>query len=338
MSPFAIAFKSESYLERCDMASDMRTTPEQRRALERLMAPIETARLACELGERHKRLDVRAEEGATGEFHARISDWAPDREGERFARHAFDGALAKLCADGRPIPVLFGHDARSVQAVLGHVMPSGLEATAAGLHARGWVDISTDVGRRVFDMLKRDVLRWSIGFRIARSHREPDGRVIDEVDELLELSAVPVPANGRTATLGVKHERLPSRVEQEVRMIAAGMMGETVHPHTGERLDESLIAASAEGQCDARARHCELVASTAAQRRRLGQIQLDVLMGGIEPESATETAPAGPTDVELRERAEALGITVRRPRSRDHGAVKATARAAVLALLAGTDG
>jgi hypothetical protein len=50
----------------------------------------------------------------TGEVYARVSDYGVDRHQERFARHAFDAALARLREEDRALPVLFGHDVRTL--------------------------------------------------------------------------------------------------------------------------------------------------------------------------------------------------------------------------------
>ncbi len=183
---------------------------------------------------RHKLIDIETTERVTGEFTAKISDWEVDRQGERFAPTAFDNAIRKLKKDGRPIPVLFGHDQQSMAAVLGHVMPDGLHVTSDGLYAEGWVDTSTDVGRKLHEMLRRNVLRWSVGFSLKRSHKERDVVVLDEVNELLALSAVPVPANARTSTLAAKSARVPTLEELRKRVRALGLEGPEVTRHRSE--------------------------------------------------------------------------------------------------------
>ena len=82
-------------------------------------------------------------------------------------------------------------------------------------------------------MLKRGSLAWSISFTLTKDakgrpvvHVDKDGvRVLQHVDEILELSAVPVPANSNTRTVGAKaNRRIPSREElreRELRVIAA---------------------------------------------------------------------------------------------------------------------
>jgi Caudovirus prohead serine protease len=89
--------------------------------------------------------------------------------------------------------------------VIGHVPPEGWAATDTGLIASGWIDTEHEVPRHVYRALKSGALQWSIGFARPRSRALPDGgRELLEVDELYELSAVPVPANQRTRTLSVK--------------------------------------------------------------------------------------------------------------------------------------
>ena len=60
-----------------------------------------------------------------GEFEAVVSDFLPDRQGERFGVNAFDGALDRIRKTGTSIPVLFGHRHDAVDSVLGMVPPTG---------------------------------------------------------------------------------------------------------------------------------------------------------------------------------------------------------------------
>jgi hypothetical protein len=65
---------------------------------------------------------------------------------------------------------------------------------------------------------------------------------------------------------------------------------------------------------------------------------LELLMGDIRSEPGREPALSDPTDAQLRERAKALGIPVPRRRSHaDHAAIRATARAQMLALFRSSD-
>ena len=170
--------------------------------------------------------DVTAE--VLGEFEAVVSDFLPDRHGERFAPHAFDGALDRIRKNGTACPVLFGHKQDTVSSVLGMVPSTGWSITRDGLTAKGWIDVSDSVGAKVYRMLKNGSLLWSIGFRIvtgSKGRRGPDGTVvIDRVDELLELSVVPVPANSRTRTVGMKADRrAPTAAELRAHEIRLGL-------------------------------------------------------------------------------------------------------------------
>jgi HK97 family phage prohead protease len=163
-----------------------------------------------------------------GEFEAVVSDFLPDRQGERFGVNAFDGALDRIRKAGTSIPVLFGHRQDAVDSVLGMVPSTGWSVTSDSLVARGWIDTSDSVGAKVFKMLKNGSLLWSIGFRLVhgnKSRRGPDGTVvIDRVDELLELSVVPVPANSRTRTVGMKSDHpVPAAAELREHEIRLGL-------------------------------------------------------------------------------------------------------------------
>jgi HK97 family phage prohead protease len=175
---------------------------------------------------RHKLLDgVEAESKLTGEFTARISDFEIDREGERFHRRAFDNALRKIRKSGRPVPVLFGHRQDDLHSVLGMVPADGFWTDEEGLHARGWLDVTTEPGLKLHEMLRRDVLSWSIGFSLRSSRLDRDGktRLLTEVGELFELSAVAVPANPRTRTAQLKHHTIPTVEELRERARALGL-------------------------------------------------------------------------------------------------------------------
>jgi hypothetical protein len=73
-----------------------------------------------------------------------------------------------------------------------------------------------------------------------RRPREPPGQdgivILDEVDELLELSVVPVPANSRTRTIGAKSDRIPTRAELLERETALGLDGALARLEHGRRV------------------------------------------------------------------------------------------------------
>jgi HK97 family phage prohead protease len=210
------------------------TISEQKARLEKLLTtaprpcqrPVRTVPEGTEV--ETKLLEAESTSEITGEFLAKVSDYDWDRENERFDRHAFDNAIAKVKAESRAVPVLFGHDRDSTDSIVGHVPPDGWEATDDGLLARGWLDVSDAVGQRLHRMLQKGALSWSVGFSVSKaSPRRQGKRVLAEVGELYELSIVPIPANGRTRTLALKGadpDEPPSDEEQRQRF--ADLSGE----------------------------------------------------------------------------------------------------------------
>jgi HK97 family phage prohead protease len=163
----------------------------------------ERARAGEPAGIRRKFVEAPAETEVTGEFTALVSDFEIDRENERFDRHGFDDAIRLLKESGRALPVLFGHDQRSVSSVIGMVPGDQVWVDDSGLHMAGWIDVNDEVGRKVHRLLKSNALAWSIGWRSGPTKREGDVRVLS-ARELCEVSAGPVPANPRTRTMSLK--------------------------------------------------------------------------------------------------------------------------------------
>ena len=91
--------------------------------------------------------------------------------------------------------------------MIGAVAPSDVWTDDEGLHIKGWIDTSDSLGKRLFRMVKRGVLSWSVGFSLANSRKTADGvRELLEVGELYEISAVVTPANEATRTTGAKRD------------------------------------------------------------------------------------------------------------------------------------
>jgi len=97
---------------------------------------------------------------------------------------------------------------------------------------------------RLYRMLKKGALAWSIGFSITRStppRRDSPG-VLEEVGELYELSIVPVAANPRTSTLSLKGEEpeVPSHAAVERRLIEEGIIARIADDDLVEREHDAL--------------------------------------------------------------------------------------------------
>lgn len=169
-----------------------------------------------------KLIEAKPTEEITGEFLAKVSDFEFDREGERFHRDAFDSAIAKVKRESRAVPLLYGHDQRSTSSIIGHVPPEGWDVKADGLYARGVIDTTNAVGLRIYKMLQKGALSWSVGFAVSRRR----GKVLEKVSELYELSVVPVPANDRTRTLKLAGVEDTPPDEEDQRQRFADLSGE----------------------------------------------------------------------------------------------------------------
>ena len=163
-----------------------------------------------------------------------------DRQNERFVPTAFNGAIDRIRKAGKATPVLFGHELGNVHAVLGMIPPDGWSVHHDGLRARGWVDTTDPIGAKLFKMLRSNALQWSIGFSLIggkNATRGPDGVVVlEQVDELFELSVTPLPANSRTRTIGAKAERIPTHAELLERETALGLDGALARLEHGRRV------------------------------------------------------------------------------------------------------
>jgi HK97 family phage prohead protease len=140
----------------------------------------------------------------TGAFVAVVSAFTIDRQGEQIRPGAFSRTLAKWRKSGRMIPVLADHEG-SVGNVVGRIDPRLSAETREGLEATGTLDVSTELGRRVYELVKAGTLAWSIGYRVPKGgrRRRGDYTEITEID-LAEVSAVATPANADVRTVSVK--------------------------------------------------------------------------------------------------------------------------------------
>ena len=117
------------------------------------------------------------------------------------------------------VPVLADHDGK-VGAVVGNVDPRLTQETARGLEATGTLDLQTELGRRVYDLVKAGTLSWSIGFVVPDGGRRRRGEVTEltEVD-LAEISAVATPANADARTLSIKSLDHDAIAEREGKLV-----------------------------------------------------------------------------------------------------------------------
>jgi uncharacterized protein len=132
-----------------------------------------------------------------------VSTYEVDRQGERVVRGAFKNTLERWRQSDRMVPVLSDHDGK-VGAVVGHIDPRLTVETEQALEAAGTLDLSTALGRRVYQLVKKGSLSWSIGFVVPEGGRRRRNKIteITEVD-LAEVSVVATPANRGARTLSI---------------------------------------------------------------------------------------------------------------------------------------
>jgi HK97 family phage prohead protease len=225
-------------------------------------------------GIRRKFVEAPAETEVTGQFTALVSDFDVDRENERFDRHGFDDAIRLLKESGRALPVLFGHNSSSITNVIGMVPANQVWVDDTGLHMSGWIDVNDEVGRKVHRLLASGALAWSIGWRPGATKREGNIRVLSE-RELCEVSAVPVPANPRTATTSLK-DFSPADLSRDQLRTWAEAAG-VIPP------SKPMSPASLKAQTDRLLRELGMDAESkrraAEQRKRADELALEVALG-----------------------------------------------------------
>ena len=143
---------------------------------------------------------------APGSFVALVSTYELDRTGERVVPGAFQASLKRWSASGKMLPVLADHDG-VIGSVVGKVDPRMSGETKQGLEVAGVLDTSTELGARVYRLIKEGSLSWSIGYTIPKGGRRKAGRVTELAQiDLAEISVVTTPANEGTRTLSIKSQ------------------------------------------------------------------------------------------------------------------------------------
>ncbi len=191
---------------------------------------------------------------AAGSFVALVSTFGPepDRHGERILPGAFQRSLERWQASRQMIPVLSDH-LGEVSAVIGRIDPRLSRESGEGLEVSGVIDTSTELGARVYRLVKDGALSWSIGYVVPSGASRRQGKVteISEVD-LAEVSVTPVPANPGVRTISVKSATaIESLSDAELRERSLALVEQALAPEpppeeapfpTREELDEEKNA------------------------------------------------------------------------------------------------
>jgi HK97 family phage prohead protease len=139
---------------------------------------------------------------SSGEFTGIAATWDTDRDGERFSRGDFAETLTSWRKRGALPPLLWQHDRNEPVGVL-----IAAAETEIGLEITGRIALSTNNGKRAYELLKTGpgALSLSVGFRAKKS---ADG-LFQSVD-WMELSLVSMPAQPGAVITNVK-QAFPDR-------------------------------------------------------------------------------------------------------------------------------
>lgn len=145
-----------------------------------------------------------------GEFTAYASVFdVVDAYGEIVVKGAFEKTLEVWKAEGKTIPLLYGHNLSDPDFFVGEIVDA--EEDDNGLLVRGRFDMEMPKAKQVYKLVKgRRLNELSFGFRVNESEvvTRDSERFIElrEID-LIEVSLVPVGANPATEVVSIKAGR-----------------------------------------------------------------------------------------------------------------------------------
>jgi hypothetical protein len=106
------------------------------------------------------------------------------------------------------------------------------------------LDTSTELGARVYQLVKDQALSWSIGYRVPKNGRRRRGAITELVEiDLAEISAVPTPAAEGTRTLSIKSVTT-DELRRESLALAAEALSEAAATDYAELREESRALAA----------------------------------------------------------------------------------------------
>jgi len=139
---------------------------------------------------------------AAGSFSGYASTFlgAPDAYGDLIAPGSFADSLAEHKAAGTTPALLFSH---MTSEPIGRW--TSIKEDRHGLHVEGKLTLGTQRGQEVRALMQDDALGLSIGFRINPGGVDYQGqnRILKSL-ELVEISAVSIPANPAAKVTGIK--------------------------------------------------------------------------------------------------------------------------------------
>lgn len=163
-----------------------------------------------------------------GEFEAVISTSTIDRERDIVDPEGFVKALQKWIPLGKKIPLAWNHS-RNPNEIIGHIDPASVNAVGTEVHAKGWVDYQTEVGKEVWRLVKSGTLGFSFGYLVTEATKRKGGGLHITGLDVFEVTATSTPMNGDTRVLGWKSlEELRAESDRLEREVAEQTIPEEV--------------------------------------------------------------------------------------------------------------
>ena len=181
-----------------------------------------------------------------------------DLVGDRVNRNAFDIWLMQRRAAGKGVPILWAHDWKSTESILGYANPENIRPTDDGLVVKFKLDTSIPWAKAVYQLLQQQAAEFSFGYQVVRQKKAADG-----ANDLLEVTVSEITVcikgiNPATRVLSVKGDAL---AEKAARLVSVDSIVERIEAEEAIRAicTEEGISDPAEEQAKA---------ETAAEERR----------------------------------------------------------------------
>jgi uncharacterized protein len=179
-----------------------------------------------------------AGDGEPGEFSGMASTWDLDSQGDAFVKGAWAQSIGALNAGTQKVPLLAQHDP---QRQVG-VVTSAVE-TDAGLAIEGKIlPAVSDDAARVYQLAKAGGMSLSVGFDPKEWKPNPQGRHLFTRADLIEVSAVSLPANRQSRILEVRALPFASPADLE-KALRDGVELAPMPRRAAERVTKALLKA-----------------------------------------------------------------------------------------------
>jgi hypothetical protein len=155
-----------------------------------------------------------------GVFEAVISTASIDREKDVVDPAGMVRALHRWVPTGKNIPLAWMHSTDADKQI-GYIDPRSVHVQGDEVVARGWIDLSTEVGQHAWRSVKAGTLGFSFGYLVLEgAKRKGGGRHLRELD-VFEATATNIPMNNDTRVLSFKQADAESEPDDPADLLPA---------------------------------------------------------------------------------------------------------------------